>query len=308
MGVPKLFKYLTDRYPSLCQTIPASQVGFYQFVSANFLNMDCSILSIYFFCLSAAKVWLLVHRFEFFDSQSDHRQRPVAIGRGGFRILFGATHFRTYFTLHRNFAPDYSFESVVLVNRWRCTTCKMGHATWTTVLYICWSYKFPWFFFFIGLFGFTNRLHAIEKTSGTPVPFDSVSISPGTTFMLNLEAVLVEFVSKKIKSQKNWKNCEVFISGSNVRNFLNWFFSVDLPINDIFFSALAKVRSKSSTLFAHWNSPKATSQLKHTAFIAVTMIILCLEWQRVNWTSRSYKRYFRYGINISEQCNYSVFF
>lgn len=31
MGVPKLFKYLTDRYPSLCQTIPASQVSFRQF-------------------------------------------------------------------------------------------------------------------------------------------------------------------------------------------------------------------------------------------------------------------------------------
>lgn len=27
MGVPKLFKYLTERYPSLCQKIPVNKVN-----------------------------------------------------------------------------------------------------------------------------------------------------------------------------------------------------------------------------------------------------------------------------------------
>lgn len=78
MGVPKLFKYLTERYPSLCQTVAANQVHFFTV----FLRIT-QLMVFFLFILSVAKIRLFLYRSEFPSAQSGERTKWTAIGKGG---------------------------------------------------------------------------------------------------------------------------------------------------------------------------------------------------------------------------------
>lgn len=67
--------------------------------------------------------------------------------------------------------------------------------------------------------------------------FDKNAISPGTSYMNNFEAVLLEFVTNKIKFNTNWQTCEVIISGSSVSilNILKYYLtSINICIHVLF--------------------------------------------------------------------------
>lgn len=61
------------------------------------------------------------------------------------------------------------------------------------------------------------RLHSLERNDAAGGQFDANCISPGTVFMRNFETALLEFIANNIEIHKNWQNCEIYVSGSNVR-------------------------------------------------------------------------------------------
>lgn len=64
---------------------------------------------------------------------------------------------------------------------------------------------------------FQNRLRTVENDKNIlQTQFDTNAISPGTTFMVNFEKYLMEYLSNKAKHHANWQNCEILVSGSSV--------------------------------------------------------------------------------------------
>lgn len=62
-----------------------------------------------------------------------------------------------------------------------------------------------------------RRLQSFERNDMAAGRFDTNCISPGTVFMRNFETALLEFIANNIEIHTNWRNCEIYVSGSNVR-------------------------------------------------------------------------------------------
>ncbi|CAI5739140.1 unnamed protein product [Hyaloperonospora brassicae] len=64
--------------------------------------------------------------------------------------------------------------------------------------------------------GNTNERRSGDETKGQSNPFDSNCITPGTSFLSTLSQHLVYFVRRKMKDDPLWARLEVFFSGSEV--------------------------------------------------------------------------------------------
>lgn len=164
------------------------------------------------FCLirvsfTVAAVRLRVHRYQLFDPQGGKWTRWSAPGAGRRWILFGSAHFWTHSTVHRNTSSHHSVEGVVLVHGRRGTTCQMVHSTATQVINLT---HFTYLAHMIIILILSNRIRAANEQ------FDTNQISPGTVFIQRFENALQAFVSTNIKTQHNWQDCEVYVSGSSV--------------------------------------------------------------------------------------------
>lgn len=211
MGVPKLFKYLTDRYPSLSKTVGADQVHF-----RHRFCIQCEYFFNYKFCVCVFQLpqydYLYID-INFLIHKAATEQGLLPLEELDHEFSSEPRIFERIFsyiqTLHRIIPCKVLFLAIDGV---------APRAKWPTQRER--RYFRSFLFIFANLiFVMVHRMRAVGKQIDSQTAFDATSISPGTAFMHSLETVLLEFVSNQIKSQQNWQNCEVFISGSSVRHF-----------------------------------------------------------------------------------------